>query len=202
MAAAVRRRRLRLARAAVAVMAVVLVGACSSNPEPAPLPRSSTPVETTSGAPSPVSDPTPTPKGPPTLPAAARGKGPRAAKAFVRYWVEVLDYSGTHGDAATLAEASDEECESCQALIHEIEGIDAAGGYIRGRGWSVRQIRPIPGQPSARPILQIGMFLAPQEMRRRRHGSVHHYEGGDQPMVFHLMRHNGHWVVTQIDQVQ
>ena len=79
-------------------MAVVLVGACSSNPEPAPLPRSSTPVETTSGAPSPVSDPTPTPEGPPTLPAAARGKGPRSAKAFVRYYIAALNYAAASGD--------------------------------------------------------------------------------------------------------
>jgi len=136
------------------------------------------------------------------MPAAAHGRSARSAKAFVRYWVEVLDYSGTQGSTAALAQASDNGCESCQALIREIDEIYAAGGYIRGRGWSVERIKPVRGQPSTRPILQVGMFLAPQEMRRRRHGSVHHYDGGDQPMVFHLGRRNGRWVVTQIDQLQ
>lgn len=181
---------------------LLVVSACSSTAEPAPLPRTSTSPSTTTDPPSPVSELSPSPGGAPTMPAAAHGRGARSAKAFVRYWVEVLDYSGPHGSTAALAQASGADCESCQALIRKINEIYAAGGYIRGSGWSLERIKAVPGQPRTRPILQVGMFLAPQEMRRRRNGSVRHYDGGDQPMVFHLGRLKGRWVVTQIDQVQ
>ena len=79
--------------ASVAVLTASLVG-CTSNAEPSTLP-----TPTLSASPSASPSPSATP---PTMPAEAEGTSPRAAKAFVRYWVDALNYATTTGDTAPV----------------------------------------------------------------------------------------------------
>jgi hypothetical protein len=57
---------------------------------------------------------------PPTLPAAAEGTSPRAAKAFVRHWVATMNYATATGDTAPLLELSSESCASCESAARRI----------------------------------------------------------------------------------
>lgn len=184
----------------LALAGLTTLVACSSNPAPAPLADAAT--STATSTPSPSGPGSPSVAAPPTMPAAARGTSVKAAKAFVRYWVRSLDYAGAHGDTRLLADLSGSSCQSCSRLIREIDRINARGGYIHGAGWSVRQTAPVAGQPAGRPILQVQMFLAPQQIRRQQNSNVIHFAGGLQPMVFHLVHRHARWVVERIDQVQ
>ncbi len=69
---------------ATLVLALPILAACSDDPPSASPPpsasSSSAPTESAS------------PSGPPTLPAAAKGTTPAAAKAFVRYYVDLINY--------------------------------------------------------------------------------------------------------------
>lgn len=183
----------------LALAGLTTLVACSGNPAPVPLADAATPTTSTR---SPSGPSSPTAPALPTMPAAARGTSVKAAKAFVRYWVWSLDYAGAHGDTRLLAELSASSCRSCSRLIREIDRINARGGYIHGAGWSVRQAAPVAGQPAERPILQVQMFLAPQQMRRQRSSNVIHFAGGLQPMTFYLAHRHARWVVERIDQVQ
>ena len=71
-----------------AALAGSLVSGCTSSAEPSPLPPT---PSSSSAAPS----PSPTP---PSLPPEAEGTSPKAAKAFVRHWVDTINYAMSTGD--------------------------------------------------------------------------------------------------------
>jgi hypothetical protein len=180
--------------AACGVLLAAGVSGCtdtSARPKPLPSPSPS----------SSVASPTPSPSAtPPSLPAEARGTSAAAAKAFVRYWVEVLNHAGATGNTAQLDEVSDDNCRSCQAVIRSIDEAYRAGGYFRGNGWSVETLQPQPFQTKTRPVLSAGVHIAPQDVLRREGGKVTHFEGGQRSMLFRLQWAGGHWTVLQVDQ--
>ena len=133
------------------------------------------------------------------MPDAAKGTSEAAAKAFVRHWVATLNYAGDTGDTSGLRRVSSAECKSCVGIADKIDRVYERGGYVQGDGWVVRSIAPVSGQPRARPILQIGMFLSEQDLLERAGGEVQHFDGGKQLMVFRLTN-SDRWVVTEIEQ--
>ncbi len=117
-------------RVAVTVVALSALVACSSEEPIAPAPLDSTSPEATASA-------TPTePAGPPPMPDEARGTGRKAAVAFVRHWIELLNYSTSSGDTDDLA-AMSSECTSCMAITDFISDVYNEGGSIRSDGWIV-----------------------------------------------------------------
>ncbi len=90
------------ALAAVAVGVSLLVAGCTQDagPKPSPLPS---PTKTAS-----ASAPTP-----PVMPAEAKGTSAESAKAFARYYVDLINYRIRSGDTDGLATLGDGDCKSC-----------------------------------------------------------------------------------------
>jgi len=133
-----------LRRRAVAAMVVGglvggVVGGCSDESDGDVV---ATPVTPASPTPTPSTTSTPSPTEPsgsdspdpvePSLPAAAEGDSVRSAKAFVRHYIELLNYAMTTGDTGRLREAAD-GCGGCDAYAELYEDDYADGGYYRGR---------------------------------------------------------------------
>ncbi|HET7414162.1 MAG TPA: DUF6318 family protein, partial [Arthrobacter sp.] len=162
---------------------------------------SSTPVETTTGTPSPAGDPMPSPDGPPTLPAAARGKGARAAKAFVRYYIATVNYATATGDTGQLRTLGTRGCVSCKAISRIIKRIYEADGSIDSHGWKLSSISIVPRQPKSKPMFDLGVVETPQDVYETANSRVKHYKGGKHPMTIHLQYRHAHWRVTRLDLV-
>ena len=176
-------------RWAGAVLALAVVaGGCQSSAEPPPM----------TGTPTPSVSPSPTPTAP-TLPAEARGTSTASAKAFVRHWIDVLNYAMRTGDTTGLDSLSAADCESCLALIRNIEKPYAAGGYIKTRGWVLQSIFPVPLQPKKRPMFDLGLYLSREVVLERAGGTERTAAGGKQPMTIHLVWTNSAWQVTRLD---
>ncbi|HET7414971.1 MAG TPA: DUF6318 family protein, partial [Arthrobacter sp.] len=156
-----------------------------------------TPVETSTGTPSPAGDPTPSPDGPPTLPAAARGKGARAAKAFVRYYIATMNHAVATGDTSLVHSLSASDCESCASVNERIEHVYRSGGHIASAGWKIMNVRLVPRQPHRRPLVDVGLELSPQLVIKRAGASPSRFPGGRMPVTFHLARTSHGWVVAQ-----
>jgi hypothetical protein len=108
---------------AATVVAAVLLTGCAAAAPTEPLTRAAV---------SPVDNPPPAPVlARPKLSAGARGISPTAAEAFVRYWVEALNFAGQTGRTRALREASYSGCSTCNAVITAIEQVHGAGGYYR-----------------------------------------------------------------------
>ncbi|MBZ5737327.1 DUF6318 family protein [Nocardioides mangrovi] len=123
--------------AAVAAASLVLgVASCGEGaPEPRRAPSS---PATSSVATSPTTEPIP------DMPEAALGHGESAARAFVNYWLTVLNYSIESGDTTRLRSLSADRCKSCALIAQTIDDTYSAGGEMSGGLWEPRSVRPLP----------------------------------------------------------
>jgi Family of unknown function (DUF6318) len=185
-----------LTHRSVAVLAGLLLSGglvgCDSNPSPAPLPSaSSTPTTSQSASPSAT---------PPTLPAAAKGTSAKAAKAFVRYYIDAVNFALRSGDTTALTMASGRSCSSCASVAESIAEVYRSGGKFVGRGWRVTRIKPVAGQPPSKPIMQTGIFVYPQNKVASADARPQHRNGGKNLMIFSLRRRADSWIVSRWDQ--
>lgn len=196
--------RVRAHRSVSVVVGLLLLlsglSACdSTNPSPAPLPSASASA-TASGTPSPSSSPKPTTTAAPTaptLPPEARGTSAKSAKAFVRYYVKLVNHAIATGDTGALKSISNSKCESCSAVVSRVEKVYSAGGRIKSTGWTLRSISLVPGQPAKMPIVDVGLVLPPQSVVRRHGARSKKFDGGRLPATFHLTRRGDEWIVNR-----
>ena len=174
--------------AATFVMCLLVAG-CQSNPEPAPLP-SPTPSPTPSSSPSPT-------VAAPTLPPEARGTSTASAKAFVRHYVALVNHAVASGNSDELARASASDCRSCAAVIMKLNSVYEAGGNIRSDGWKIRSLNVVPGRPTNKPALDVGLHLSPQVVIEKKGAKKRSFEGGRLPATFYLVVSHGTWVVRE-----
>jgi hypothetical protein len=131
------------------------------------------------------------------MPAEAKGTGAKAAKAFARYFVQVINHAMATGDIGPLRAASSRRCHSCTAVEQRVESVYSAGGHFEGDGWHIRSIQMVPDQPARAPILDVGLALSPQTVVKRAAAKAEHFPGGRLPATFWLKRHRGQWLVME-----
>ena len=134
------------------------------------------------------------------MPAAANGTSEASAKAFVRYWVEALNYAGPSGDTTGLEKVSDKNCAACTAITTLIKDVTEAGGYVRGEGWTVKSTEALGSERGGVRIIEAQVAVAPQDILRKPGGDVVHFDGGSRLKTFWLDRTEGAWTVTRLDQ--
>ena len=122
---------------------LALTAACTADAGPAGQ-RTTRPT-----SPAATSTPTePNEPAPPTLPALAEKKTTAGAKAFVTYYIDVLNLSATNNAVSLLQTIPSEGCRVCRQLIRTIKGNKARGGRQVGGTWSLAHINLI-GMPEA-----------------------------------------------------
>jgi len=133
---------------AALVLGVPALTACSDDPP------SGSPPPSTSSSPS-ASSPTATssPTGPPTLPASARGTTPEAAEAFVRHYVDLINYGLETLDSEPLRASSNPDCDACRNLVEALDLTERAAGSHSGGRWTLSDLTVVP--ETARGLSQV-----------------------------------------------
>ena len=115
-------------------LALLTLTGCSGSADPSPPPTTrSTP---TSAAPSPTASPTV-----PVMPEAAKAHTKAGAKAFVRYFWQVVNYAQATGDTAAIRTLSARKCAECDAGMYAIDEVYGAGGSIGGGASTLANLR-------------------------------------------------------------
>ena len=188
------RRTRRAAAVAAGLVFLSVMAACEANPSPAPLPSESpSPSATRSASSSPT-------VAAPTLPAEAKGTSEASAKAFVRHWIETLNYAGPSRETRQLKQISAPGCAACTAITDLIDEVDASGGYIRGSGWTINSVETLDDSPGRRIIVEAQVSAAPQDILQAPDEEVVHFDGGDRLKTFWLLHGREGWAVTRLDQ--
>lgn len=145
------RRRVRTLAAVLTVAACVASGCTDPASEPKPLPSSS-PTATPSVSPS--TSPRPAA---PTLPPEANGGTPKAAEAFARHYVDLINYAMHSGDTAPLRRLTKSSCSTCRVIAADIDGIYAKSGHIERGDWRVSNAKSLskPAGSDQRVLLKI-----------------------------------------------
>ena len=135
----------------LSVLAVVSTG-CQSNPKPPPLETADSSSAT----------PTPSPtEAAPTMPTEAKGTSEAAAKAFVRHYVDTVNYAMRTGVTADLDRLAAPSCSTCRAIVDRIDEVYSEGGRLEGAGWTIISLRRV-GGGKATTLGAAGIEIAPQ----------------------------------------
>jgi len=150
-----------------------VVGGCSDESDGDVV---ATPVTPASPTPTPSTTSTPSPTEPsgsdspdpvePSLPAAAEGDSVRSAKAFVRHYIELLNYAMTTGDTDAFRAAATDGCGGCQDYVDLFGSTYDEGGFYRSRGWSLDRVL-VGGQDESAVLFSIKATAAPIVFRER-----------------------------------
>lgn len=135
----------------------------------------------------------------PDLPSAARGETRDAAKAFVEYWVETLNYATDTGDTRLLKALATKNCDACTAFAATLDEIYAKGGHVESKGWELKSAVPMADQPTDSPAFQLDVKFEPQKVFSTKKSKPKDYPGGEQPARMVLTRQDGRWLVEKLD---
>lgn len=190
------RRGLAVIAAGVACAVLASCDGAPGQPQPTVVSRSSA-VTLTSGTttsrPPPTTSPSPDV---PVLPAAAKEKSPAGAKAFVRYYVDVLNQAFAEVNPRLLAERSARGCSGCGALLTVLRKMQAAGGGQSGGDWRVLRIAPTSNDARTFRFV-IHVEIQAGSSKRSADAAPRKIEGREAFDEITL-RWQGHWLVTEL----
>jgi hypothetical protein len=129
--------------------------------------------------------------------------GVEGAKAFVRYYNEVLNYAYATGDTEELQRLSAPGCAACQLSINSVRRFNANGGHVEG-GWRAVLSAELPGRPAG-PNFQLLVTTSVTEGRVvNRTGQVIHQEPAFKirNSTWIVSRESTAWIVKSFRAVQ
>ncbi len=184
----------------------VVLSACSSDsvaepPDPTPTP------ETTSMSSAPTSPPSSSPTSsatqeppaqPPEMPALAKEKSPAGAKAFVEYYMEVVNYSWHAGSGDLARRFSTPDCIACRGIARSIDQMERGGGFYRGGEWAATLPVLIPSEPIDKPIVHTALKQSSGTWKRSEEDRLRRIPSSRQYIDVHLTRVGASWKVTSL----
>lgn len=181
--------------AVVATVALMSLVSCSDDdPEPQSEP---TPTVSASPSASPSASEAATPKGlvPPTLPAAAKGSNDKAARAFARYWIDMVNYAQATGDTASLAELHGGGCSACTGGVDAVEETYSAGKSVAGGSYQIVLINSLDSGHSNVRVVAMNTERSAQTILNQRGTKVGSSPAGDTSFKLYLRRDGRRWLV-------
>lgn len=195
----------RSAAALVAALCLSLVAAgCSDDSEPE-ADAEPTPSETssTSSIPSPSAtqtseepDPEPTP---PTLPTAAEGSGDKAARAFVRHWVRMVNYAMKTGDVAPLDALHASYCGGCEGGVEQVRQDWSDGKSLVGGKYRIVKLQSVESTEQKVHVVGLVVRSTPQKVLDRKGKVVAKAPSALTGFRLYMRRDGGSWVVGALE---
>ncbi len=172
--------------AAWLVALLLVVSGCGGDPE----------------EPRPSASPTPSPSAPvvPTLPPEAQHDGRAGAVAFVKHYIELLNYAQATGDVDGLREASSPRCRSCSTTTRRLAELYKGGGSLDGG--ELRFIDDLTSHNAAEEtwLVTARVEYAPQVVHNI-DGSTLNLEGGTRAHDFVVRFQDSRWTVIRWSRV-
>lgn len=183
--------RLAAGSTAVAVL-LAFAAACGGSPEPQPLPK---PSSSTSPSPSASASAEPTP---PVMPEAAGAKTKAGAEAFVRHYVDVLNYATFTGDTETAQALDGGKCTSCDRMLKSIKHVYDSGGRVEGGAWTPTPVGQAPFPDGSGRTLDVKITYGPQSVFADAKSEAKRYTGGGRLVSFVLeIKAGGGWQIAE-----
>lgn len=164
------------------VTAGLLLGGCSSSPTADPT-ASPTPSAST------------TARVAPPLPPAAQQHTKAGAIAFVRHYVDLINYAQETGDDQAVRRLSASGCNSCKSAARFMRHLRRTNGSIEGGRWRVQSVLQVlpSGQPNELSV-PLSVHYGPQDVRVGT--KTTHYAGGNNVFTFFPAWGERHWVMN------
>jgi hypothetical protein len=105
----------------------------------------------------------------PVMPALAKHHSTAGAKAFIRYFVSVLNYAYSIPTSDPLRHVSAEECHVCQTLARGLDSLTKSRGSLAGGRWTVVRVLRIASDRASRPRYLLEINVARGSFKRSDH---------------------------------
>jgi hypothetical protein len=176
--------------AAGLIAAGLVLAGCGGSAEPKSLPA---PTKSPSPSASPSAAPTA-----PVLPEAAKAKTKAGAEAFVRHYVQVLNYATFTGKTDAARALDDGKCSSCQRMLASIDAIYTKGGNVKGGAWTPTLVSDVPHPGGNGWTVDAKITYGPQTVVRATNAQPEKYTGGGRLVSFILeTSRDGGWQVRE-----
>lgn len=186
---------------AAAALAVALLGlaGCSDDDANADDEPSSTMTPTASTSPTASESSTPEEPTLPEWPAAADGTGDKAARAFARYWLEMVNYAQSTGDTAPLEDLHTPECSACTSGVDQVKSDWSHGRTLRGGEYRIDHLGTRRSSEKLINIAEIRAQYSKQEKISRSGKVLEVIEPARVAYRLYLRRDGGRWVVAALE---
>lgn len=168
-----------------ALALVFALAGCGGDPVADPSPTPSTPVSTA-----------PTVSPAPTMPAEALANTKAGAVAFVRHYIDLLNFAQVTGRTDELAKLEDPNCVSCTKVSTYLSQIYAGGGAVQGGRWVIQHISATRGPDDGTWVVEVLGKFEPSTVVPSSGATPRTTQGGPAPTTFYL-RHTSQWTVTK-----
>lgn len=170
-----------LRRIAVATLAGLLLSACSDDP------------------PDPQATPTPTASSSPTPTETAQPSAqPQTAEDFIANWVHLQNEMLSSGETADYAVVT-RGCQTCQALVQQVERIYAAGGWIKGGDWTVVSTEVV-GRQGSVVVMRVELQTVTSKFRESPSAEIQTSPGGTPTARVELSKRGPTWNLDDFGQ--
>ena len=169
----------------VLCLLLALTSGCGGSPEPKPPPKAEP-----STSPSPSATP-------PVMPAAAKATTRSGARAFVRHYVDVLNYATFTGDTSAAHALDAGKCESCNRMLASIQTIYDGGGHVEGGAWTPTPVSDVRHPGGKGWTVDAKVTYGPQQVFQTADATPKKYTGGGRLVSFILAPHGEGWKVTE-----
>lgn len=193
-----------LASACIGGLCCLIPVACSQGEARRPVgssnlptgPATTTPATTTQ---SPTTSPT-NPGGAtePVLPARAKQQSTAGAKAFVRYYIDVLNHAHKAESTKLLQSVSSPDCQVCAVIGNSIEEMRRRGGRQRGAEWTARSVAALPSNGPDQLNFVVRLHIDSGTSKRSRHAELKRINAEDVHDVFNLVWHRHSWLLHDL----
>lgn len=174
------------------VVGLLALAGCDGDPEatPPPTPTSESPTSTIATEPA---------GGPPVMPALAREKSAAGAKAFVRYYVKVINDAYASGLTGALRNHSSTECAPCLAVAHVIDDRSQEGGSQVGGEWTLKALSLGPSESKRHHSFVVQIRQSSGRWRATKDSKPQPIRAGTSGFVFTTRWTDRRWRITQIE---
>lgn len=146
--------------------------------------------------------PTPGPGEPsdaaPVMPALAREHSTAGARAFVRYYIAVLNDATANGTGRLLGRVSTKDCFVCTSIARHIESMARAGGQQVGAAWHVRRMDLLPTDGPSHTNLSARLHIDAGTSQLSRAARVERLRAQTVVDSFFLVWLDGRWLLRNL----
>ncbi|MBA3309167.1 MAG: hypothetical protein H0U28_03785 [Nocardioidaceae bacterium] len=129
----------------------------------------------------------------------AKEKSRAGAKAFVRYYTELINYSWATGATEALRSTGSKTCDACQAAANGVESVISEGGFKRGADWHPTAVLVVPLEPANAPIINVAISVNKGQFKETRKAEARRIDPAIYHFDFYLQWRSQRWVITQIE---
>lgn len=173
---------------AVALGLIVIAGCGGGGDDPRPSPSP------------PPSSPTTTAPVVPTMPPEAQQNTRKGAVAFVKHYIELLNYAQATGEVSDLRSASSSDCQSCSTTARRLEELYEGGGSLDGG--EIKFIDDLTDHNAAEKtwLVTVRVEYAPQIVHNI-DGSTQNLDGSTRTHDFVVGFRDSHWMVFEWSRI-